>query len=269
MTTVDVAMVTHRPDGIRRVASKPLPIIEGVRYIISWQNHEDYPIPSELIRPDIEIHRFDGLGVASNRNNAIEHCAGDVLLMADDDIIYYPEGISALMKVYDENPDVDFVTFRSVREDGPRYPESVTKLSLPLPEGYHCANIDISFRRCTRLRYCPELGLGSRRFHCGEDDALLLTAIHRGLECRFVPVVVSLHDHPSTGSTARPRAGLLRGFGMVIALTYGAGAILRVPLKAWRLCREGRAPFLKALYYLSAGALEAPSLRRRNRPYLW
>lgn len=269
MTALDIAIATHRPEGIRRLADASLPMIEGVRYVISWQNHEDLPIPEELDRPDIEIHRFDGVGLSLNRNNAIDHCKGDVVMIADDDLIYYPEGISALIKVYDENRDLDFVTFRTVREGAPRYPDEETPLSLPLPKGYHCSSIEISFRRQTGLRCCPELGLGSRRFHCGEDEALFLTALHRGLECRYVPVVVSRHDHPSTGTAAKPRAEILRASGVVIALTYGAGAVLRVPLKAWRLSREGRAPFLKALYYLTAGALEANSLRRRNRPFLW
>ena len=58
--TLDLAMITHGPQGIERVATVLLPPQPGVRYVVSWQRHENAPIPTALLRPDVEIHRFDG-----------------------------------------------------------------------------------------------------------------------------------------------------------------------------------------------------------------
>ena len=87
MLTLDIAIVTHRPEGIARVAAMNLPVIDGVRYVVSWQSHEEAPVPESLVRDDVEIHRFDGRGISLNRNHAYDHCRADIVLNADDDLI--------------------------------------------------------------------------------------------------------------------------------------------------------------------------------------
>lgn len=48
MLTLDVLICTYTPDGIRRVAGMNLPALEGVTYIVSWQEHADAPVPDSL-----------------------------------------------------------------------------------------------------------------------------------------------------------------------------------------------------------------------------
>lgn len=269
MTTLDIAIATHKPEGIERLAAGHLPQIEGVTYVVSWQNHQDYPLPAALERPDVEVYRFDRTGQSLNRNNAFDHCRADIIMPSDDDLIFYESGIKDLIEFYALHPEADFVTFKSIHARGIRYPEGSCKLSKPLPKNYNVACIELSFRRRTGLRCCPELGLGSPRIHGGEDEILLETALRRGLDCRFVPITVCEHDHPSTGTKSRFTNENIRAAGCIIALIYGSEALLRVPLKAWRIFRAGKASLPRALGYAIQGALEARDLRRRNRPYLW
>lgn len=271
MLTLDLAIVTHRQEGIRRVAAMRLPVMEGVRYVVSWQSHEGAPVPRELMRDDVEIHRFDGRGISANRNNALAHCRADILLFADDDISISPEGLAGVRRVYEENPEVDVATFRSEYGDMRRFPAAETDLTHGFPKGYSVSSIELSLRRATAgaLRCCPELGIGSGRFLGGEDEVFLLTAIRRGLNCRFFPVTVCAHPGESTGTKRDLSDGNIRAAGVVIALSYPRTAFLRVPLKAWRLARGGRATLGRALRLTAAGALAASSLRRRNREFLW
>lgn len=272
MLTLDIAICTHRPEGIARVAAMDLPAMEAVRYVVSWQAHEAAPVPASLAgRDDIEIHRFDGTGLSRNRNNALEHCRGDIILIGDDDLLYYPEGIEEVRRIFAGNPDLELATFRSDHGDMSRFPTEAVTLGKRLPKNYYLTSFELAMRRsaASKLRFCPEFGIGAERYLCCEEELLLHAAIRRGYVCRYFPVTVCAHPHESTGTKARLSAGELRSMGVLISLTTGWTAPLRLPLKAWRVSRSGQASLAMALRSLVSGAFEAPSVRRRNRKTLW
>lgn len=272
LPSLDLALVTHRPEGIERVAKMVLPPAEGITYVVSWQNHQDTPVPATLAsRPDVKIYRTDSRGISKNRNNALDHCEADIVLFSDDDLVYEAEKLEALRKLYKERPELEVVTLISIHGDDSRFPREEVKLGRKLPRNYSVASFEISFRRAAAsdLRCCPELGLGSPQLHCGEDEAFLLSAIRRGLDCRFFPLTICAHPNESTGTKALVTRGNLMGFGCIVALQYPLTSPLRVPLKAWRLWRAGKAPLLTALASLTRGAIMAPGLRKRNKKYLW
>lgn len=271
MLTLDLAIVTHKPEGIRRVASMILQPQPGVRYVVSWQEHQGCAVPPELGRPDVEVYRFDGKGISENRNNALAHCRADVILFSDDDLIYKPQWLEELRRLFEAHPETDVATLISLHGDPGRFPSEPTALGEKFPKGYSVASFEIALRRSTAggLRCCPELGLGAPRFHGGEDEMFLLSAIHRGLNCKFFPITICEHPHDSTGTKGTFTSGNLQASGVVIALTYPRTALLRVPLKAWRVYRKGQATLLSALKNITIGAINAPALRRRNRTTLW
>lgn len=272
MLTLDLAICTHRPEGIRRVEKMLLPPVEGMRYIVSWQGHQDAAVP-ECIRQreDVVVLRYEGKGLSGNRNNALDHCTADLALFADDDIILNLKGISELRRYMEEHREVDVVTLKSVHADMDRFPSVEADLNGGYPKGYSVASFEIAVRRSTagRLRLCPELGLGAERLWGGEDEAFLLSAIHRGLRCRFVPIEICAHPGESTGTKSRLNNENLLAMGCVSHLTYPATSFLRLPLKAWRLWRAGQAGFFRALYYLCGGAMASRGLRMRNPDTLW
>lgn len=269
--TLDFAIVTHTPAGINRVASMILPPCLGVRYVISWQDHEDCPVPPALLRPDVEVHRFDGKGISANRNNALDNCTSEIILFSDDDLTYNPQLLGVLRAIFQTSPEVDVATFISEHGDMSRFPSEAVTLGRKLPKGYSVASFEIALRRSTAgmLRCCPELGIGSERFHGGEDELFLASAIRRGLRCRFFPLPICSHPHESTGTKGVLTAGNLKASGLVIALTEPVSAVIRVPLKAWRVYRQGKASLWSAIKNLTVGALHAPAFFRRNRTTLW
>lgn len=271
MLTLQFAIATHRPEGIQRVAQMVLPPIEGVGYVVSWQAHENAPIPQALVRPDIEIYRLDETGQSKNRNNAYSKCSADIIVSSDDDLTLYPAGIHGLIKAFEENPDVDFATFRSDHGDPSRFPAENTPLRRPLPKGYYVTGFEMAFRQrvASRVRCCEELGLGSAKFHGGEDEMLLQSAIMRGLNCRFFPITVCSHPHLSTGLQPSLSDSNLRAMGAVIGLTYPHSKWPRAILKAWRICRAGQASLIKSIFRIAQGTFEARALLRRNPESLW
>lgn len=271
MLTLDLALITHKPDGIQRVAEMNLPVVEGVRYVISWQNHGDAPVPAKLLRDDVEIHRFDKPGLSRNRNNSLDHCRADIVLIADDDIIYTADNLKAVIKAFEDNPDVALATFMADMPDGPVYPAESCGLSEPLPKGYWVASINIAFRReaIGDLRFHPELGLGSERIHGSEDELFVLSAIRRKLSCSFFPIEICTHPSQSTGTKAQLTPENIRAAGCYLTIAYPSSFAARLLLKAWRLRRNGQSGFLRALRYLISGSAYAPRILRSDSRYLW
>ncbi|MDE6395266.1 MAG: hypothetical protein K2K77_07990 [Duncaniella sp.] len=268
--TLDVAIITCGPEGILRVADMNLPVVDRVKYIVSWQDHRDAPVPASLVRDDIRLYRIDGIGLSLNRNHSLSLCSADIILITDDDITFTGHGLTDVIATFENNPDVDVATFRSEHTGASVYPHESCQLGDPLPKGYSVASFEIALRRSTagHLRCHPLLGLGSPDMHGGEDEILLLSAIKRGLNCRFFPVTICRHPHASTGYKSSLTDKNLRAMGCVIALYYPYSCALRIPLKAWRVKRARQAGLLKSLLYLTQGALRAHSLLP-DKKYLW
>lgn len=271
MLTLDLALITHAPSGIQKVAAMNLPVVEGVRYIVSWQNHGDAPIPATLMRDDVDIYRFDQPGLSLNRNNSLDHCSGDIVLIADDDIIYTAERLKAVVKAFADNPDVQLATFKADMPGAPVFPEESCALSEPLPKGYWIASITIAFRRQSigDLHFHPELGLGSAHLHGAEDQLFLLAAIRRKLNCRYFPIEICVHPSQSTGTKAEFTPGNIRATGCYLTIAYRSSFVPRLILKAWRLSRSRQSGFIRAMRYLISGAMYAPHILRSDRQFLW
>ena len=254
---MSVTIVTHRPEGIGRVAAMNLPVIDGVEYVVSWQNHGDAPIPATLTqRRDIRVCRCAATGVSANRNNALDNARGEIVLIGDDDLIYNREALEKVIGVFRSDPTLHYASFR---HDGPnkkQYPAESLSIN-PRPRNFHQTAFEVAFRRCPmtdRLRFSPSFGPGTKRFTAGEDTILAMTARNMGLNCRFFPITIATHPGLTTGFRRVTDAGVTRTKGAAITLEHPVTFLLRLPLAAWRDSRAGRAAFLASLRHLFTGA---------------
>ncbi|MDE5839194.1 MAG: glycosyltransferase family 2 protein, partial [Paramuribaculum sp.] len=181
MTTLDIAIVTHTPEGAERVAKILLPPTEGVRYVVSWQAHGDAPVPHELNRSDVLLLRFAGSGVSANRNNALNHCTAEIILIADNDIVFAPDAFKNIIAVFDSDPTLDLATFKAAIPGKVNYPERAVTLGRCLPKGYSVSAVEIACRRkaLAGLRFCTDIGPGTSLPN-GEAEFFLHSAIAAG-----------------------------------------------------------------------------------------
>lgn len=253
---MDVAIATWQPEGIRRVEAMNLPHVPGVRYVVSWQLPGPDPVIPESLagRDDVSVFIIEKAGVSVNRNNACAHCTADIILNSDDDLVYTAEQLQSVIDTFDRNPNVDLSSFR-FNGAPDKYPAIECDLLDRLPKGYHVTTFEMACRRHVLEKICFDLnfGPGAPLFQCGEDSKFLHDVIRAGFHCRFFPITICTHDHPTTGDKPMPK-GVALAEGKLIRLQYPASWILRVPLKAWRNKKKG-GTFFPALYYLFRGAL--------------
>ena len=260
MLSLDVSISTYKPEGILRVEKMLAPLTqrEGVRYIVSWQEHENTPVPESLLqRKDTEIFRFEGRGLSNNRNNALDHCKGDIILIADDDLQYYPDFAEKIIDSFESNPLIDLATFKVDYENPKKYPVQDCTLNLPFPKNYFGSSVEISFRRekFKTLRFWGKMGLGNPDLSCGEDELFLISAIKRNFNCRFNNKTIAKHPQSTTGDCVAE--GVLRGQGYIICLIYPWSSFLRIPIKAFRVSKNKNSKFLNNLKHLLEGAIKS------------
>lgn len=134
------------------------------------------------------------------------------------------------------------------------YPPEESTLSYPLPKNYYISSIELAFRKdiIDKIQFDKRFGIGASIFQSGEDAKFLHDAIKAGLHCKFFPITICTHNHPSTGDKAMTN-GVSMAEGKLIQLQHPHSWILRIPLKAWRNTKKG-GKFLPTLCHLFRGA---------------
>lgn len=267
MIRLDVAISTYGPHGLERVSEQILPRVEGVEYVVAWQNHCNAPVPQSIAdRGDINVFRFEGKGLSVNRNNSISSCTADLILISDDDIRFDASGLRSLQQLYSTHPDIDLCTLVLSRPGKHIWPSEMMQLHRKYPKGYSVCSCELSFRksRIGTLRFNPEFGINAPKMQCGEEELFLHTAIMRGLSCWFAPIKIGDHPEESTGNRHDISKGILMGHGCILRILYPYSYILRIPLKAYRTSKSSSTGFLKALRHLAAGALAGSRMIRNG-----
>lgn len=259
---LDVAISTYQPQGLQRVADMNLPQVEGVRYVVSWQQHGGARIPEQLLRNDVKIIRFGSSGQSANRNNAVIYTSAPIVLIADDDLRYTAQQLQAVIDTMEANPDVDIATFQYIG-DNKYYPPTEQPITRQIPKGLSFASFEIAVRRkCfDSLKFDERFGIGGSMFDLGEDEKLMLDAVRMGYTCRFFPITITTHTEPTTGHRpiTNPRAAA--GTGCLIRGWYPWSWPLRIPLKAYRLKKNG-SKFGFCLRHMLRGAMKNCSIAR-------
>ncbi len=257
---LQVLIATHRAPGIERVAAMALPELEGVQYLVSWQDCDGIPEPEYFSRRrDISIHRFYHSGVSANRNNLLELATAPFVLIADDDLVYTPDSLLGALAIMENNPDTDYFSFRYSGADNKLYPEAETSLAT-LPKGFYQTAFEVGLNRSRlgrELRFNEYFGPGAPYFTAAEDEILLYTARRNGLVCRYFPFTVCTHPGLTTGSRTSVPDGFYRSHGAVIALNNRRTWRLRIALNAWRSWRLRRAMLFHIWRQMRRGAVRA------------
>lgn len=253
---LDVAIATWQPEGILRVAAMNLPRVPGVRYVISWQLAGPNPIIPDSLknRDDVFVCFTDEPGLGANRINACANCNAEIILLADDDLIYTNDQLLSVISTFYNNPYVDLATFQ-FRCSPKQYPNAECDLSYPLPKGFYVTTFEMACRHkvLEKVNFDNRFGLGAPIFQSGEDSKFFHDVIQAGFHCRFFPIIICTHDHPTTGDKPMHK-GVALAEGKLIRLQYRYSWMPRVIIKAWRNKKKG-GTFFASLYYLYKGAL--------------
>lgn len=228
---LEVLVCTHGAN-IVTAAALPHPPRPDVRYLISWQRTAGDPeLPVELDRPDIRICTTTTRGLAANRNNALRHASGDILLFSDSDCRYAENHFDRILRAFAEHPEAGVLLFKAETYDGSPlhwYPDGPYDYARR-PRGAQASSCEITVNGHSALpRFDLRFGLGALYMTCGEEEIFLADCLRSGLSVRYLPLTIVRTATGTTGTRFLADAGVRRAKGGVCAYIYGRmGAALR------------------------------------------
>ena len=125
-------------------------------------------------------------GVGLSRNTALMRATGEVLLFADDDVVYSDDYEKKVISTFEKYPDADFIVFnlKSLNEERPEY---MVKKDCRL-HWYNCLKFGackIAVRKESILYkniFFPLLFGGGAKYQSGEDNIFISQCIKKGLK---------------------------------------------------------------------------------------
>lgn len=264
---LQVLICTIGAEGIARVLNAVHPRVEGVGYLVSWQQPDgDIPVPQELAeRQDFQVFIHRSRGISRNRNFAISCASAPLCLMGDDDVDYSADGLQGIMTEFDACPEADIIAARYTCFDRyvKPYPQRLTDFSNA-PKGYYVTAFEIAFRRNAvsgHVRFNENISIGTPVLRCGEEDVFICDARRAGLRVFVSPVTIGSHDHPTTGERDAGEEYFAMTHGAVMSHLHPLSWPARLLVHALRERRAGRWAFFPYMRACLAGIRYA---RRNN-----
>lgn len=141
---------------------------------------------------------FTEKGVGLNRNNALMRATGDVILFADDDMVYVDGYESIITEAFENNPNADAFIFNIEtigNSMGRKQNSKVRRLHFYNSLNYGTARIsalsdsirreNISFHMCFG---------GGTMYSCGEDTLFIVDMLKKGLKIYSCPIKLAEVD---------------------------------------------------------------------------
>lgn len=158
-------------------------------------------------------------GVGKNRNYAISLAEGDILLFADDDIVYYEETLSGVKKAFEELPDADVILFGiDMTKNGEVFDRrrcEKKKISWWNALKYGTCRMAVRKESITKANiWFSTLFGGGTIYGSGEDSLFLMDCFRAGLKVYSHPYIL--------GKCAKDSSSWFEGFNKKYFFDKGA-----------------------------------------------
>ena len=205
----------------------------------------------------------DTIGVGINRNFGLQLARGDILVFADDDLVYYDGSLQGVLDAFQELPDADVIFFGLDMTKGGeiyerrRHPQKQLHIWNSLKFGAARMAIRRSAVEKARLSFSPLFGGGSI-YGSGEDSLFILDCFRAGLKVYSHPYVM--------GTCAKDSSSWFTGYNEKYMFDRGAWIACAFPgmkhLMKWyflfRLKPRTELSLRKMIYYINWGIRAYP-----------
>lgn len=149
---------------------------------------------------DIAWYSFDERGVGLNRNNVLMRATGDIILFADDDVVYLDGYERLIIEYYEAHPEADVVifNFKMKRGDANYYDRVATEGRVRKKDaakyGTYCISARRESIRLSNTFFHLDFG-GGTTYSCGEDTLFLQECLKKGLKIYSSKTIIGTLDH--------------------------------------------------------------------------
>lgn len=146
----------------------------------------------------IECYTFAEKGLSRSRNNALLRCTGDILCIADDDMVYTDTYREDIICEFQKHPEADALVFNVVALNGDRSGKTIEKYArVGKRESREYGSVHIAIKKSALMGknvYFNTLFGSGAMYSCGEDTLFLKELIEKGLKLYKSPVEIAMVD---------------------------------------------------------------------------
>lgn len=154
-------------------------------YELTWNGHV------------IRVMEISSRGVGVNRNTGILNSKADILVFADQDMMYEDDYAHKIESEFSNHPEADMILFNvQVAEDRKTYENTTWKRV----HWYNCGRygaVSFAIRRArlleSRVMFSQLFG-GGARYSAGEDSLFLKDLMDKGIRVYASPIVIGKED---------------------------------------------------------------------------
>jgi glycosyltransferase involved in cell wall biosynthesis len=169
--------------------------------LIVNQTQDDSLLESNY--PTVRVINSLEKGLSKSRNLAIQNANKKICLIADDDVVYFPNFEEDIIKAFNDVKEASIITFNHQRV-GADKPQNVSNKSYlhTRKSIYKVVSIEIAFKsdslKGTNIYFDENFGLGSF-FETAEEFLFLRKAIQFRLKLYFYPNIIVTHPTLCSG----------------------------------------------------------------------
>ena len=213
---------------------------------------------SQIGDKQIRMLSTDTRGVGINRNLALQLAKADILLFADDDMVYYDGALQGVLDAFRQHPDADVIFFcMDYTRDGEIFEQRRHKTKRL--HSWNCLRYGaarMAIRREAvvrhRLTFSTLFG-GGCRYGSGEDTLFILDAVRAGLKLYASEYVI--------GKCAKDTSSWFSGYhekyfydrGALVACAFPKTKQLMKWYFAWKASKKAKVPLKTVLQQMNAG----------------
>ncbi len=168
--------------------------LESDAIIINQTEHfgyREYERSCKTGRKQVKCYSFDERGVGLSRNNALMRASGDIVLFADEDIVYNSGYEEKVLNQFKEHPEADFLLFnmRVADSRATYYTRRYHRVHIWNAGRYPTYSFAVKREKLEAANITFSLLFGGgAKYSNGEDSLFLRDCLSHGLKVYAVPV---------------------------------------------------------------------------------
>lgn len=203
-------------------------------------------------------------GVGKNRNVALLYATDDILLIADDDMVYVDGYQQSIVDAFEKTPKADIIVFNLTEDSGRKMITKKHRVRFFNSMRYGAVRLAIKKSSLDKANiWFSMLYGGGAKFSSGEDSLFIRQCMKSGLKIYAIPDILArlLNDRPSTwdnGDFCRQAYDK----GILLKNAFPNSAFILKYVFAFKLKRK-ELRFLKALKLIKKGIRDFKNLKTK------
>lgn len=207
----------------------------------------------------IECYTFAERGLSRSRNNALLRCTGEILCIADDDMVYTDTYREDIINEFQKHPEADALVFNVTALNDERSGKTIEKYArVGKRESREYGSVHIAIRKSALIGknvYFNTLFGSGATYSCGEDTLFLKELIEKGLKLYKTPMRIASVDMSDSTWFKGYNEKYFRDKGALIEAAYPRSSYLLAILQSVRNSKKCLGSYKKAAklfsYYTS------------------